>query len=328
LRDSQGRIAYFAESMRQWSTAGEPGAFVGRDPAFLRTLDLVKRVAPTDTSVLLLGETGTGKEVMARALHDASLRAGRPFVVVDCAGLAESLFESELFGHEKGAFTGAVSQKAGLVEAAAGGTLFIDELGDIPLPQQVKLLRLLETGLYRRVGATEMRQADFRLIAATHRDLRGLVGEGRFRADLYYRISAFPIEVPALRQRRSDIPLLADAMLTRLARGNTRKLTPAALRALATYDFPGNVRELRNLVERAALLAGDDRIDVQHLPTDIGAAAVGVDDAEPAMPASPLVVAEREALRRVLAQHTGNRRDLARRLGFSERTLYRRLREV
>ena len=209
LCDAGGESGWFMEHIEQLRPAGKANDFVGRDPAFLRTLEMIKRVASTDTSVLLLGETGTGKEVLARALHDSSRRAGKPFVVVDCAGLTESLFESELFGHERGAFTGAVARKAGLVEAAAGGTLFVDEIGDIPLQLQVKLLRLLETGLFRRVGGTDMLHADFRLIAATHRDLRQLVAADRFRADLYYRVSAFPIEAPALRARPADIPLLA-----------------------------------------------------------------------------------------------------------------------
>ncbi len=328
LHGASGEPAWFMEHIEQLRPAGKVDDFVGRDPAFLRTLEMIKRVASTDTSVLLLGETGTGKEVLARALHDSSRRAGKPFVVVDCAGLTESLFESELFGHERGAFTGAIARKAGLVEAAAGGTLFVDEIGDIPLQLQVKLLRLLETGLFRRVGGTDMLHADFRLIAATHRDLRQLVAADRFRADLFYRVSAFPIEAPALRARPADIPLLATTMLGRMERAGAAGLTPAALSALSTYEFPGNVRELRNIVERASLLAGGDTIDVKHLPEYVGGTAgrAVVDDGTSTHEASPLLHAEREALRQALRAHRGNRRELAARLGLSERTLYRKLR--
>ena len=325
---ASGEPAWFMEHMEQLRPAGKVDDFVGRDPAFLRTLEMIKRVASTDTSVLLLGETGTGKEVLARALHDSSRRAGKPFVVVDCAGLTESLFESELFGHERGAFTGAIARKAGLVEAAAGGTLFVDEIGDIPLHLQVKLLRLLETGLFRRVGGTDMLHADFRLIAATHRDLRQLVAADRFRADLYYRVSAFPIEAPALRARPADIPLLATTMLGRMGRAGATGITPAALSALLAYEFPGNVRELRNIVERASLLAGGDTIDVKHLPDHVGGNArlALMDGGTNTDDASPLLHAEREALRQAQRAHRGNRRELAARLGLSERTLYRKIR--
>jgi transcriptional regulator with PAS, ATPase and Fis domain len=184
LADAQGNVTFYMERMQPLPAPDIANAYVGSDPSFLRTLELIRRVARSSTSVLLLGETGTGKELMARAVHDLSSRADNPFVVVDCAGLTESLFESELFGHEKGSFTGATAFKRGLVDVADGGTLFIDEVGDIPLALQVKLLRLIETGVYRRVGGTEVQRADFRLVAATHRDLAGMVRDGRFRSDL------------------------------------------------------------------------------------------------------------------------------------------------
>jgi DNA-binding NtrC family response regulator len=293
---------------------------VGRAPAFQAMLSLVSRVAPTDTSVLLLGETGTGKEMVARAIHDASGRSGAPFVAVDCSGLAETLFESELFGHERGAFTGALARKSGLVEVAAGGTLFLDEVGDIPLGLQVKLLRLLETGTFRRVGGTEPLHTDFRLIAATHRDLMRQVREERFRSDLYFRISAFPVHLPPLRERRSDIPLLAQSLLSRIAPGRRVSLTPAALEALARHDFPGNVRELRNLLERANLLADGEAIDVAHLPPGVGG--------QVASHGRTLEDTELASLAEALALHRGSRRSLARSLGISERTLYRKLRRL
>ena len=329
LRDDRGAITLYMERVVKISTPGRADPFVGRDPAFLRTLESIKRVAPTDTSVLLLGETGTGKEVMARTLHELSRRADKPFVVVDCAGLAETLFESELFGHERGAFTGAASRKPGLVESAAGGTLFIDEVGDIPLSLQVKLLRVLETGLFRRVGGTEMQRTDFRLVAATHRDLRQLVDAGTFRPDLYYRISAFPITVPPLRERPVDILLLAESLLQRL-NATTAGLTPAARRALQRYRYPGNVRELRNVIERASLLAEDSAIDIRHLPESFETdGAVQPQDIEAEERAgSPLAMAEHAALRTAVRNHRGSRRELAKALGLSERTLYRKLRDL
>jgi DNA-binding NtrC family response regulator len=329
LTGFSGEPELFMEHMEPLEHSQSGEHCVGRDPAFLETLGLIKRVAPSETSVLLLGETGTGKEVMARALHDLSARAGRPFVVVDCPGLTETLFETELFGHERGAFTGAVTRKPGLVEAAAGGTLFIDEVGDIPLQLQVKLLRLLETGLYRRVGGTELLRTDFRLVAATHRDLGQCVETGQFRRDLYYRISAFPVTVPPLRDRPSDIPALARAMLARIDRPKPLDFTARALAAMALYPFPGNVRELRNIVERAALLVDGDSIELQHLPANVvaGAAAVAHEPTSPAVGGSWFEDVERAALRNALQQHTGSRRDLAARLGISERTLYRKLHE-
>jgi transcriptional regulator with PAS, ATPase and Fis domain len=330
LRDEAGAVAMFMERMDRIASAPQANRFVGRDPAFLRVLASVTRVAPTDTSVLLLGETGTGKEVMARRVHELSRRTTGPFIVVDCAGLAETLFESELFGHERGAFTGAAVRKPGLVESAAGGTLFIDEVGDIPLALQVKLLRVVETGLFRRVGGTEMQRTDFRLVAATHRDLRELVAAGVFRADLYYRISTFPITVPPLRERPLDILPLAESMLRQLS-GSTKHLTRAARQALQSYAYPGNVRELRNVIERGALLAEGHSIDLSHLPDDFMSCGPS-QQMVPAASVSPqlpvLEQAERNAILAAARNHRGSRRELAERLGISERTLYRKLRDL
>jgi DNA-binding NtrC family response regulator len=225
-----------------------------------------------------------------------------------------------LFGHERGAFTGALARKAGLVEAAAGGTLFLDEVGDITLGLQVKLLRLLETGAFRRVGGTEPLHADFRLIAATHRDLGRLVREERFRSDLYFRIAAFPVTLPPLRARPSDIGLLAESLLTRISEGRPRTLSTEALARLQSYDFPGNIRELRNILERASLLADSDRIGCEHLPVDTQARA--------SVAGPTLEDAERLALVQALKAHAGSRRGLAATLGISERTLYRKLRRL
>ncbi len=256
VRGGDGEVAYFIEKMEPMATSHDlpdARALVGRAPAFRRMLELMARVAPSDATVMLQGESGSGKELVAKAIHDASRRADRPFVAVDCSGLTETLFESELFGHEKGSFTGASARRIGLVEAASGGTLFLDELGDIPLGMQVKLLRLLETGAFRRVGASEFLKADIRLISATHRNLRAMVQDGRFRQDLYYRLNTFPIVLPALRERSSDVPLLAEACSSRVAPHRELHISAEAMACLMTYDYPGNVRELRNVLERATL---------------------------------------------------------------------------
>ena len=367
LRNAEGELAYFVEKMeplRMTGGAVSAPALIGRSAPFQETLELVARVGPSEAAVLLLGESGTGKELVARAVHEASARASRPLVVVDCASLPETLFESELFGHEKGAFTGAQASRAGLVEAAAGGTLFLDEVGDIPLAMQVKLLRLLESGTYRRVGSTELRRADVRLVSATHRDLEAMVRDGRFRQDLFYRLSTFPILLPPLRVRGGDIALLADSLLGRVAPNRRLKLSSGALARLARHPFPGNVRELRNLLERAALLTDGEVIGEETIaralavggrPVDAwvradGAAAHG--GAEPACkarsgaassgagaggppfgleratPAARRRAAQREALLEALARHRGSREELARSLGISLRTLYRRLESI
>lgn len=333
-----GSLWFYLEQLLQHpsgagSAAAESG-LVGRSPAFLRVLDLVHRVAPSTTTALLLGESGTGKELVARAIHDASDRRDRPFVPVECSGLTESLFESELFGHERGAFTGAHAAKPGLVEAAKLGTLFLDEVGDIPHLLQVKLLRLLETRTFRRVGSVEPQEASFRLICATHRDLWQLVEAGEFRQDLYYRICAFPIPLPPLRERREDIPLLVDTLLRRIPGAQHLQLSDEAIECLRAYRFPGNVRELRNILERAAVLVDGLVIRPEQLPDACRETA-----AEAAPPAGvragagdatdegilSLAEAERAYLRRVVAGFRGDRKSLARALGVSERTLFRKL---
>ncbi len=333
IRDAEGRIAYFVETLRlvrQASSRPASQGLVGRAPAFTRMLERVLRVAGAGATVLLLGETGTGKELVARAVHEASERASGPFVPVDCAGLTETLFESELFGYEKGAFTGAGSRKQGLVEAASGGTLFLDEVGELPLSLQVKLLRLLETGTYRRVGGLDALRADFRLVAATHRDLATMVRDGGFRQDLYYRLNVFPIRSPALHERPEDIPLLAESLLERVDRRNGRRFTPAALDWLSSRHYAGNIRELRNLIERATLLVDGDALDAPHLasaadpegdlsprPAPAGAFAVGS--------LVPLERLEADYLNWAVARHAGDMASLAAALGLSLRTLYRKL---
>lgn len=331
VHDETGEISFFLEVMHSShlvSSQPNAGGLVGRSASFTRALELVGRVAPSAATVLLLGESGTGKELVAKAVHDASERANGPFVPVDCSGLTETLFESELFGHEKGAFTGAQMQKIGLVEAARGGTLFLDEIGDVPLSLQVKLLRLLETGTFRRVGGIEPQKADFRLVCATHRSLKQMVEKGEFRNDLFYRINTFPVILPSLRERVEDLPLLCENLLLRVAPNRKLSMSPAALRCLQKYAFPGNIRELRNIIERAALLSDGDQILEEHLPAECGCGQSRAGMAPVPGEVVSLEEMERRYLNWVVARHQGDKRSLAKRLGVSERTLYRKLQEL
>jgi len=243
-------------------------SLTGASAAVQRTRKLIQQVAPSDATVLILGESGTGKEVIARNLHYYSTRRSKPFVPVNCGAIPGELLESELFGHEKGAFTGALSSRQGRFEMAEGGTLFLDEIGDMPLSMQVKLLRVLQERCFERVGSNKTIQCDVRIVAATHRNLEEEIGRNRFREDLYYRLNVFPIEVPSLRERLEDVPALVEDLAARLKgekRGDMR-LAPAALRALQRYHWPGNVRELANLIERLAILYPNGVIDAQDLP--------------------------------------------------------------
>ncbi len=328
---TDGRIAYFLERIHEipGSPSRSRGELVGRSPGFLRALGLLQRAASSEVPVLILGESGTGKELAARAVHQMSGRHTRPFMPVECSGLPESLFESELFGYEQGAFTGAHKAKRGLVDACAGGTLFLDEIGDVPLPVQVKLLRLLESGTFRRVGGTEPRRADFRLVCATHRDLAAMVADGTFRQDLYYRINAFPVVLPPLRERDADIPLLCESFLAHKYAG--KRIHPRALACLMQHDWPGNVRELRNVVQRMALLADGDELGVEHLPPELAGAARARTSSVPP-PASAFVLEDLISLDEIQAEYlrwalerTPDRAALASALGISERTLYRKL---
>jgi formate hydrogenlyase transcriptional activator len=258
---------YLREEIRRDHDFGE---IVGRSPALLELLAGVEAAAPTEATVLILGETGTGKELIARAVHDRSRRRERPLVKVNCAAIAAGLVESELFGHVKGAFTGAVSPRPGRFELADGGTIFLDEVGELAPETQAKLLRVLQEREFEPVGSSRTRRVDVRVIAATNRDLRAVVEEGRFRADLYYRLNVLPLHVPPLRERREDIPLLVHFFAERYARGLGRgaaAVTPAAMAALVSYGWPGNVRELQNVIERALVLARpDEAIDRPLLP--------------------------------------------------------------
>jgi transcriptional regulator with GAF, ATPase, and Fis domain len=246
---------------------------IGDSPAMQAVFRLVARCAPTNSTVMLRGESGTGKELIARAIHYNSLRKDRPFVPVDCTSLSESLLESELFGHVKGSFTGAVSNKKGLFETADGGTLFLDEIGNITLSTQAKLLRFIEEREFKAVGDTRVQKVDIRLITATNKDLEGMVSDGEFRDDLYYRINIFPIEIPPLRDRRDDIPPLALHFLQKFSieiHQKPSEFSPGALNLLMNHDWPGNVRELENVVERAVILSGGDVIRQGHLVDIMG----------------------------------------------------------
>jgi len=270
-----------AEERASSSPGANPGfantelfrSLVGRSAGICEVRDLIQRVAPTEATVMILGETGTGKEVVARNIHYYSSRRDKPFVAVNCGAIPADLLESELFGHEKGAFTGALTQRKGRFELASGGTLFLDEVGDMPPDMQVKLLRVLQEQSFDRIGGVTSIEADVRIVAATHRDLEAMIETGTFREDLYYRLNVVPIEMPPLRDRREDIPLLISELNARLSgRGlSTKGVGDDALRAMLAYHWPGNVRELANLVERCSILAPGCEIELKDLPKRIQA---------------------------------------------------------
>jgi DNA-binding NtrC family response regulator len=301
---------------------------IGESGQMQEVLSLVKRVAPSDATVLIRGESGTGKELIARAIHHASPRAAGPLVKVNCAALPETLLESELFGHEKGAFTGATSARKGRFELAHGGSLFLDEIGDLPLHLQVKLLRVLQEREFERVGSSRPVSVDVRLLAATHQNLEALVKDGRFRDDLYYRINVVTIALPPLRERREDLPLLIDHFLRALAAKNgktIRGLTREARDALLRYDYPGNVRELENLVERAVVLTRDDVIALADLPLTLQDPAPEPDTDGGLLAAVERL--ERRMIQEALGVADGVQTRAADRLGISERVLRYKLRK-
>lgn len=319
-----GYIEIISESESASPLAGNK-SLVGESAAFQQMMESVYRVAPTNVSVLLEGESGTGKELIAKAIHDASERRLGKFVVLECSGMNENLFESELFGYRKGAFTGARSDREGLAASASGGTLFLDEVGDIPIALQVKLLRLLETGSFRPIGATDMERTDFRLICASHKNLKEMVEQGTFREDLYYRLATFPIHLPPLRERREDLPALCEALLAKPPVPAHTYVSNAALRQLARYRFPGNIRELRNILIRASLLADDHVIQTKHLPVDITDLISAHDKSHFAEKIHPLEEIELQYLQHAQEVFGGSPAQLAQQLGVSERTLYRKL---
>jgi DNA-binding NtrC family response regulator len=305
---------------------------VGESPQMLTVLKSVRQIAPSSASVLLLGESGTGKELFAQAIHENSPRKRRPFVKVACAALPETLLESELFGHEKGSFTGAIATRAGRFEIADGGTLFLDEIGDISPTVQVKLLRFLEEHQFERVGGNRTIKVDVRVVAATHRDLKARIGEGTFREDLYYRLNVIELHIPPLRERHTDIPLLAHHFLVRFAAANgkeVRGFSDEALGLLLRHSWPGNVRELENAIERAVVLSSEPVLSAAHFPT------LAAYSAEPAkgvafglrIPGSTLDEIEREAIQRTLESVSGSTSRAAQILGISPRKIQYKLKE-
>jgi two-component system response regulator HydG len=303
-----------------------------------KVLDILKNVAPTDRTVLIMGESGTGKELVARALHQNSPRKNKPFVPLNISALPESILESELFGHEQGAFTGAVARRIGKFEHANGGTLFLDEVGEMPMDTQIKLLRVLEDRKITRIGANDELGVNVRLVAATNADLKELVENKRFRSDLYYRLSVVSISLPPLRDRRSDIPLLMDHFRRDLSERTGKEVqgfSKGARQALLLYDWPGNIRQLRNAVERMFVLDTDGLLDVDDLPDEVAALAVdspherwldaptGAD----ALVGRPLNDVEKFYIQRALEVTGGNREEAASMLGIGERTLYRKIKE-
>jgi two-component system response regulator HydG len=306
------------------------GGMVGASPAMRRVFDLVRRVGDSHATVLIEGESGTGKELVARAIHARSPRAGAPFVPVNCAALSTGLLESELFGHEKGSFTGAYARRVGRFEAANGGTLFLDEVGEMEGVLQAKLLRALEEFEIVRVGSNDPIPVDVRVVAATNRPLKERIEEGSFRRDLFYRLNVVRVEVPALRARAGDVPLLVDAFLDQLAAEHGRErpvLADEVMGRLAAMPWRGNVRELRNCLETMLLIGGsEDRIQLGDLPPDVQEGGLPVSDAPLSM--RPIAEVERELIRNTLRDLKGNRARAARTLGISTRTLYRRIKEL
>ncbi len=300
-----------------------PSNIIGNSKAMEEVYQLIAQVSASDTTVLLRGESGTGKELVAHALHYASRRAAKPFIKVNCAALPEGVIESELFGHEKGAFTGAVAARKGRFELAQGGTLFLDEIGDLSAGMQIKLLRVIQEKEFERVGGTATIKADVRLIAATNRELENLIEKESFRQDLYYRLNVFPIHIPPLRERRTDILLLADFFAERYSRQNhknVRRISTPAIDMLMAYHWPGNVRELENCIERAVLLSDDDVIHGHHLPPTLQTA-----EASGTIPRGTLRVTlervEKELLVEALKSSRGNMAAAAASLGVTERIM-------
>ncbi|MCQ2393939.1 MAG: sigma-54 dependent transcriptional regulator [Kiritimatiellae bacterium] len=299
---------------------------IGSSPAMVRVFNLVRRAAPTTATVLLQGPNGTGKDLVAHSLHNLSPRAKGPFIAINCGAIPENLIESELFGHEKGSFSGAIERHIGSFEAANHGTIFLDEIGELPLPLQVKLLRVLENRSFTRVGGTELINVDIRVVAATNRDLKALVAQGSFREDLFYRLNVVDIYLPALKDRTGDIPLLVSRFIKELAEKNgvpEPSITPAALRLLEQYAWPGNVRELRNVIERMVVLALNGTLDVDDVPDSIRTFS----ESAPLSATVTLGENEKTQILAVLKECGGNRSEAARKLGISRRTIYRKLDE-
>lgn len=346
---SQSRLAEQADILqRQLSSHGMLGDMVGSSPAMQEIYALIRQGAPSKATVLVTGESGTGKELVARAIHSQSPRRNGPFVAINCAALPEALMESELFGHEKGAFTGALERRAGCFELAQQGTLLLDEIGDMPLATQAKLLRVLEDGKVRRLGAAKEQQVDVRVVASTNQKLDQAITEGKFREDLYYRLNVFHISLPPLRERKEDLPALCNALVQNLNQKHHCKVTDLAgpvVDLFRNYHWPGNIRELRNVLERAVILAGEGTVKLIHLPKGFAMTAPAAPGAQG--PAKPVVEsggpddlprvslpvgttldqAERELIEITLKHTNNNKTRAADILGISIKTLFNKLKE-
>jgi transcriptional regulator with GAF, ATPase, and Fis domain len=335
--ESVRRVEWLESERRLLAESSRGPDMVGESAEVRQVREFVARVAPEEVTVLILGESGTGKEMAARAIHAGSPRAGRPFLAINCASLSETLLESELFGHERGAFTGAIAQKKGRLEVADGGTVFLDEVGELPLAVQARLLRFLQEKEFERVGGTRTIRVNVRLLAATNQDLREAIGAGRFREDLFYRLNVVALTLPPLRGRREDIPLLATCFAARFARKfnkKTRGISPAARVCLSEYDWPGNIRELSNAIERAVVLGHDDLIAPEDLPESIleSAPAVGREDANGGPAAARYTeavnAAKRDVIRKAVKEAGGRYTEAARKLGIHPNYLHRLIRNL
>lgn len=344
---AQRRLAAHAENLeRELSYRGVLGNLVGRSPAMQHVFSLIQQVAPSKAAILITGESGTGKELAARAVHQLSPRSAAPFVAINCAALPDTLMESELFGHERGAFTGAVDRRAGCFELAQHGTVLLDEIGDMQIATQAKLLRVLEDQRVRRLGGKGEIQLDVRVIASTNAPLEAAIREGKFREDLFYRLNVFPIPLPPLRDRKEDIPVLVEALLADMNRKHGTRVTdvsPEVIARFRNYEWPGNIRELRNMMERAAILAGEGTVQLSHLPGGVGNSHVNrsANEPSPAATAMPSVSADslqipvgstieqaERALIQMTLEHTANNRTRAAEiLGISQKTLFNKLKE-
>lgn len=309
---------------------------IGQSSAIQKTIQQIRRIAATNISVLIRGESGTGKELVAKAIHVTSTRANQPFVALNAASIPEGLVESELFGHEKGAYTGAVTRYLGKVQQANGGTLFLDEIGDLPTPSQVKLLRVIQERQFQMLGGSDVLESDFRLLAATHQNLGALIRIGRFREDLYFRLAVFEIDVPPLRQRKEDIPVLVNQFLLSFQSQSTsiKRVSAPAMDTLLAYEWPGNIRELQNVIRRALLLCDEAAIQVEHLPEGMrlesGARQLPTDH-EPTKPcrssAEKMEEIERKALTEAIERCRGNLSRAMRELQIGRGRLYRKLKK-
>jgi PAS domain S-box-containing protein len=341
LRDNRGRISGGAETFRDLSLVEElrkelegrfqMGDLVSHSATMRRVFELLPQLAASNATVLIHGETGTGKELLARAIHNLSPRKNKPFMPVNCGALPDSLLESELFGYVKGAFTGAAKDKPGRFALAEGGTVFLDEIGDISPALQVRLLRVLQERTYEPLGGTQIRQADVRVIAATHRDLTALIRKGAFREDLFYRLNVVNLDLPPLRKRKEDVPLLVEHFVTRFNRRQGKSVTgvaPDVLALLMAHDYPGNVRELENIIERAFVLCGSGRIERVHLPPELTGQPVAAPTPAGDTIAAQTRTAEAQAIRAALDGCGLNRLAAARALGLHKSTLFRKIKAL